>query len=102
MCINYSNLNDLSWGDIIERSHKIISFFDLAGHERYYKTTISGLTGTMPDYCILVIDAQTGVTKYNSLFIIITNIIVIIIIVIIFDTLFLMMLRLYLRIMPFP
>ena len=68
MCINYSNLNDLSWGDIIERSHKIISFFDLAGHERYYKTTISGLTGTMPDYCILVIDAQTGVTKYNFLF----------------------------------
>lgn len=63
VCINYSNLNDLSWGDIIERSHKIISFFDLAGHERYFKTTISGLTGTMPDYCILVIDAQTGVTK---------------------------------------
>lgn len=62
-CINYSNLNDLSWGDIIERSHKIISFFDLAGHERYYKTTISGLTGTMPDYCLLVISAVTGVTK---------------------------------------
>jgi len=33
-CVNYSELHKLSWGDIIEVSYKVITFFDLAGHER--------------------------------------------------------------------
>jgi len=61
-CINYSSFDDLSWGDIIEHSYRIISFFDLAGHERYSKTTVSGMTGQMPDYCFLVVSACSGVT----------------------------------------
>jgi len=61
-CINYSSFDDLSWGDIIEHSYRIISFFDLAGHERYSKTTVSGMTGQMPDYCFLVVSAITGAT----------------------------------------
>lgn len=77
-CINYSSFDDLSWGDIIEHSYRIISFFDLAGHERfvlsyykfmthsvrYSKTTVSGMTGQMPDYCFLVVSATTGATAY--------------------------------------
>ena len=42
---------------------KIISFMDLAGHEKYLKTTIFGVTGMFPDRGIVVIGANTGITK---------------------------------------
>jgi len=54
------------WGDIIEQSHKVISFIDLAGHEKYLKTTVSGMTGHMPDYCLLLIGANMGVTRMTK------------------------------------
>ncbi len=47
--------------EILERSAKIISIVDLAGHERYLKTTVFGLTGHEPDYAMLVVAANTGV-----------------------------------------
>jgi GTPase len=42
---------------------KVISFIDLAGHEKYLKTTIFGVTSLFPDYGIVVIGANTGITK---------------------------------------
>jgi GTPase len=42
---------------------KVVSFIDLAGHEKYLKTTIFGVTGLFPDYGIVVIGANTGITK---------------------------------------
>ena len=45
------------------KSEKIISFIDLAGHEKYLKTTVYGVTGLFPDYGIVVIGANTGITK---------------------------------------
>lgn len=35
---------------------------DLPGHDKYFKTTISGLTGLMADYVIIVVAANRGVT----------------------------------------
>ena len=35
---------------------KIISLIDLAGHEKYLKTTVYGVTGMFPDYGIVVIE----------------------------------------------
>jgi len=55
-----------SWGDIIDQSCKVISFLDLAGHEKYLKTTVSGMVGHMPDYCMIVVGATTGVTKITK------------------------------------
>ena len=46
-----------------QRTEKIISFIDLAGHEKYLKTTVYGVTGLFPDYGIVVIGANTGITK---------------------------------------
>ena len=46
-----------------KRTEKIISFIDLAGHEKYLKTTVYGVTGLFPDYGIVVIGANTGITK---------------------------------------
>ena len=42
---------------------KYITFIDLAGHEKYLKTTIQGLNGGLADYTILVIGANMGVLK---------------------------------------
>lgn len=43
---------------------KSISFIDLAGHEKYLKTTLHGLVGHRPDFCMLAIsyvDSDSGV-----------------------------------------
>lgn len=42
---------------------KYISFIDLAGHEKYFKTTVHGLNGGLADYAILVIGSNMGVLK---------------------------------------
>ena len=42
---------------------KYITFIDLAGHEKYFKTTIHGINGGLADYAILVIGANMGVLK---------------------------------------
>jgi len=47
-----------------EESKRIITFVDLAGHETYLKTTISGLTAAAPDFAIVCIsDKITKMTK---------------------------------------
>lgn len=52
-----------SWGHITENSKKLITFIDLCGHEKYLKTTMFGLVGLLPDYCLIVIGANMGITK---------------------------------------
>ena len=49
-------------------SSKIITFLDLAGHQKYLKTTIFGLTGHIPDFAMLVIAANAGVGMCESLY----------------------------------
>jgi len=56
-----SNNNNNVWIDVVNQSSKIISFFDFAGHEKYLRTTIYGLTSLYPDYCLIMIGANTGV-----------------------------------------
>mmetsp|Transcript_44786 Transcript_44786/g.112902 ORF Transcript_44786/g.112902 Transcript_44786/m.112902 type:complete len:659 (+) Transcript_44786:76-2052(+) len=63
---NYTFLHGSTWSEIADRSCKILSFFDLAGHEKYLKTTIGGMTGHLPDYCMLLIGANMGVTRMTK------------------------------------
>ncbi|CAH8600557.1 unnamed protein product [Schistosoma margrebowiei] len=51
----------LNWSEICEASAKVITFIDLAGHERYLKTTIFGMTGHAPDYVMFMVGANAGV-----------------------------------------
>ena len=44
----------------------LISFVDLAGHEKYLKTTIYGLNGCSIDYVMLLIGANMGVLKMTK------------------------------------
>lgn len=50
----------LSWEDIGKRSTKVISFTDLAGHERYLRTTVFGMLSSSPNYCLLMVAANNG------------------------------------------
>lgn len=34
---------------------QVITFIDLAGHERYLKTTVFGMTGHAPDFSMLMV-----------------------------------------------
>eukprot|EP00003_Mantamonas_plastica_P033590 TRINITY_DN971_c0_g1_i3.p1 TRINITY_DN971_c0_g1~~TRINITY_DN971_c0_g1_i3.p1 ORF type:complete len:820 (-),score=334.37 TRINITY_DN971_c0_g1_i3:103-2265(-) len=63
---NYSNLHNYSWAEIVAQSSKVLSFIDLAGHKKYLKTTISGLTGHVPDYCMLMMAANDGLTRMTK------------------------------------
>lgn len=42
---------------------KLISFIDLAGHEKYYKTTIFGANCCSLDYIVLLVGANMGVSR---------------------------------------
>ena len=44
-------------------NNKVLSFIDLAGHEKYFKTTIFGVNGCSLDYIVLMIGSNMGVTK---------------------------------------
>lgn len=50
----------LTWNEIGTRSAKVISFTDLAGHERYLRTTVFGLLSSSPNYCLLMVAANNG------------------------------------------
>ncbi len=47
----------------------MITFIDLAGHYKYLKTTIFGLTSYCPDFAMLVVGANTGIGLYLSIYI---------------------------------
>jgi len=46
----------------------MITFIDLAGHHKYLKTTIFGLTSYCPDFAMLVVSANTGIGKLSHTF----------------------------------
>eukprot|EP00042_Codosiga_hollandica_P051588 m.636482 g.636482 ORF g.636482 m.636482 type:complete len:627 (+) comp58310_c0_seq9:184-2064(+) len=56
-----SHDGSLDWPSICASSSKVISFIDLAGHEKYLKTTVFGLTGHAPDYVMLMVGANAGI-----------------------------------------
>jgi GTPase len=49
--------------NITPETEKVINFVDLAGHEKYLKTTISGITKCLVDYTGLIIGANMGVLR---------------------------------------
>eukprot|EP00117_Sycon_ciliatum_P025947 scpid46976/ scgid21417/ GTP-binding protein 1 len=51
----------VNWERICRQSSKVITFIDLAGHERYLKTTVFGMTGHAPDFCMLMVGSNAGV-----------------------------------------
>lgn len=60
--VNYRLLSPLDEAKVFLGSDKIVCFVDLAGHERYLRTTLKGVLGRSPDYVILTVAANAGVT----------------------------------------
>lgn len=68
--VNKIDHGTLDWVKIVEKSAKVITFIDLAGHERYLKTTVFGMTGHAPDFGMLMVRTPAYkificVTKFN-------------------------------------
>jgi len=59
--VNQPDHGSLDWVKVCEKSSKVITFIDLAGHERYLKTTVFGMTGHAPDFGMLMIGANAGI-----------------------------------------
>jgi GTPase len=51
----------LSSEEICAQSSKVVTFLDLAGHEKYLKTTVFGMTGCSPDFVMLMVGSNAGV-----------------------------------------
>lgn len=60
--VNKPDHGTLDWVKICEKSAKVITFIDLAGHEKYLKTTVFGMTGHAPDFGMLMV-SQMNVMK---------------------------------------
>ena len=61
--VNYSESRTAE--QICESASKMITFIDLAGHHKYLKTTIFGLTTYCPDFAMLVVSANTGIGRFG-------------------------------------
>ncbi len=64
--ITQETVTSTDWKDIVEKSSKVISLTDLAGHEKYLKTTAFGLTGGVIDYAAVIIGSNMGLTKMTK------------------------------------
>ena len=43
---------------IATKSHRLVSLMDMAGHEKYLKTTIAGVSRGMADYALVLVNAM--------------------------------------------
>lgn len=64
--IDSGRTSDISFRYIKVNPKKYITFIDLAGHEKYFKTTIHGINGGLADFAILLIGANMGVLKMTK------------------------------------
>jgi GTPase len=54
------------WGEIVKRSKKIVTLIDLCGHEKYLKTTMFGLVGMVPDYSMIIVGSNMGISRMTK------------------------------------
>lgn len=55
-----------TWQEIVYASKKIVTFFDLCGHEKYLKTTITGLTSNSPDLTFILVGGNMNLSKMTK------------------------------------
>lgn len=61
--VNYIITSPLDEASVFLNSSKIVSFVDVGGHERYLRTAAKGLLSHNPDYALLVVAANAGVSQ---------------------------------------
>ncbi|KAG5899895.1 hypothetical protein JTB14_002448 [Gonioctena quinquepunctata] len=58
--VNYSYSKLITAEEICDSSTKLVTLLDLAGHKKYIRTTIQGLSGYYPHHAMLVISSTSG------------------------------------------
>jgi len=61
-----SDINIISYEKIMKDSCKIVTLYDMAGQKEYLKTTIHGLSGNFPDYAMVMLSANSGITPMTK------------------------------------
>ena len=66
--VNYDNSlgHKKGWTEIVSASSKVVTLFDLCGHEKYLKTTILGLTSQFPDVVFILVGGNMGLSKMSK------------------------------------
>lgn len=54
------------WGEVVKKSSKVVTLIDLCGHEKYLKTTMFGLVGMVPDYSMIIVGSNMGVSRMTK------------------------------------
>jgi len=54
------------WSEIVKKSKKIVTLIDLCGHEKYLKTTMFGLVGMVPDYSMIIVGSNMGISRMTK------------------------------------
>jgi GTPase len=53
--LGMSRLRSFSESELADRTRRLVTLLDLAGHEKYLKTTLHGMIGRAPDLCMIAI-----------------------------------------------
>jgi GTPase len=54
------------WAEVCKESQKMITLVDLCGHEKYLKTTMLGMIGLVPDYVLIVVGGNLGLSRMTK------------------------------------
>ena len=49
--------------DMVLKAARVVSFMDLAGHEKYLRTTVAGISQGMADYALVLVDGSKALNK---------------------------------------
>ena len=50
----------------MSKSKKVLSLVDLCGHEKYLKTTMFGMIGLYPDFAMIIVGANMGISRMTK------------------------------------
>lgn len=64
--VNYMLPSPLDEAEVYLNSCKLVSFVDIGGHERYLRTAVRGLLSYNPDYVMLVVAGNAGVSTMTK------------------------------------
>lgn len=54
------------WVEVVQNTKKLVNLIDLCGHEKYLKTTMLGMVGMVPDYILIVVGANFGLSRMTK------------------------------------
>lgn len=60
---HFSQNKNKYWNEVVKKSSKFVNLIDLCGHEKYLKTTMTGMVGLVPDYAMVIVGANLGLSK---------------------------------------